>query len=395
MLTKVRLTARLTALVLGAVFFSVLPVRAADSTLTDFTERVNELVYQLSRSVVTVEAYSPRQRPSNNADGSPDAVYSLVSSGVICDSSNHILVVAQSVANRELILIRNGDKLEPADVVGIDYRSGLAVLEADGPVGPPADFAQSFACAGQMIVAVGNSYGMPATPSIGFCAGLRNDGQMQFSAQVTSGSIGGALFDLSGNLVGLITGGIGSSECSDVGLAVPGYRLPDIVTHLILHGTRNAGFLGVTATNMQISPPVEIHPPAQLATSRPVGKMLVDRGVMITSVVPSSPAARGGLLPGDLVFSIDDQQLVSASQLVSRVMDMPPGKTVPIGLLRDKQQLFISVEIGQKQLDQASGEISTESSNYSADNDEALWRQISRMQEELDVLRDRVNRPKK
>ncbi len=384
----------MTILVVGAVFFSVVPNTNADSSLVDLTNRINDLVYNLSQSVVTVEAYSPSSRQAGDNSSS---VYSLVSSGVICDSANRVLVVAQSVVDRELILIRNGDRLEPADVIGIDYRSGLAVLEADNYIGPPARFARNFTCAGQMVVAVGNSYGMPATPSIGFCAGLRNDGRMQFSAAVTSGSIGGALFDMGGRLVGLITGGLGPTECSDVGLAVPGYRLPDIVYYLVHHGNRRAGFLGVTATNMQISPPMEIQPPNQLISSRSVGKMIVDRGVMITSVVAASPAARGGLLPGDLVFSIDGQQLSSANQLVAVVLDLPPGRTVPIGILRNKQPVFLTVEIGHRQLDPVDGAVMPFAGDRVEEepDDNDLRDELSHLKEQIRLLEERLERPDK
>ena len=108
--------------ILLAAFLSS-STHAADSPLTRFEDGINDLVYQLSRSVVTIES-SSRGMPR----GEDAALYNFISTGVIYDSMGHVLTLASAVVGRQQILVNLDDVTLPARVVGIDYQSGLAVL---------------------------------------------------------------------------------------------------------------------------------------------------------------------------------------------------------------------------------------------------------------------------
>ncbi len=332
-------------------FWAVLfcsPILAQDSSLSMLESGLNDLIYRLSRSVVTVESFYPRP-PDLRGNAGGDALYNVIATGVIFDSSGHVLTVASNVVNRSRIQIRFEDQIIPADVQAIDYQTGLAVLRLARPVGTPARLNRQHGCAGQMILALGNAYGLRAAPSMGFCAGVRPDGAVQFTAPITSSTLGGGLFDLSGQLVGIITGGIGQGNRTEIGLAVPSARVSESAEYLLTRGDRMAGYLGLTTAEMEVYPPLEVGQSNQLVNNGS-GGMLIERGVVVTAVVPSSPAAKAGLKTGDLLFSINRQAVASALQVANFVKQSTPGTVIEFGIIRQNRSYFVPVKVGQSQM---------------------------------------------
>ncbi|UCE25816.1 MAG: serine protease [Candidatus Zixiibacteriota bacterium] len=331
-------------------FWAVLfcsPILAQDSSLNMLESGLNDLIYRLSRSVVTVESFYPRPASIRSGAGG-DALYNVIATGVIFDSSGHVLTVASNVVNRSRIQIRFEDQTVPAEVQAIDYQTGLAVLRLARPVGTPARLNRQHGCAGQMILALGNAYGLRAAPSMGFCAGVRPDGAVQFTAPITSSTLGGGLFDLSGQLVGLITGGIGQGNRTEIGLAVPSARVSESAEYLLARGDRMAGYLGLSTAEMEVYPPLEIGQSSQLVNDGS-GGMLIERAVVITAVVPSSPAAKAGLKVGDLLFSVNRQAVPSAFQVANFVKQSMPGTVIELGIIRQNRSYFVPVKVGQAQ----------------------------------------------
>ena len=371
----------------AALFCS--PVSAQDSSLANLESGFNDLVYRLSQSVVTVESFYPLMSsvPSGKSD---DAVYNVVATGIIYDSAGHVLTVASSVSSRSKIQIRFEDQTVPAELKAVDYQSGLALLKMIHPVGIPATFSWQQGCAGQMLIALGNAYGLRAAPSMGFCAGMRPDGVVQFSAPITSGSLGGGLFDLSGRLVGIISGGIGQGNRTEIGLAIPSSRASEIARYLMYEGTRPAGYLGLSTAEIEVFPPIEINRSSQLISDGR-SAIRIERGVVITNVVPFSPAAKAGLRKGDLLFSVNRRTLPSALQLASQVRQSKPGTVIEFGLIRQDSPYFIPVKIGQ-------AEVQTFSSSFSFVVDDmkssgatdSLLREIEILKQTIIRLEERV-----
>ena len=197
---------------------------------------------------------------------------------------------------------------------------------------------------------MGYADGLRASPTLGFCAGARPDGVVQFSAPITSETVGGGVFDLSGGLVGVITGGIGFGRWAEAGVAVPAREIPAIVRHLLRRGDRLAGYIGVTTTDIEISPGIELTLPNRLAQAVSQRSELIERGIMVTSVVPFSPAARAGLRKGDLLFSMNGAALSSSLDLKSQVRSTLPGTLSQIGFLRHNVPYQAHVRVGQLEL---------------------------------------------
>jgi len=345
-------TARLASLLIItlAVFFSNYFVARADSSLVSLENGLSDLVFQISRSIVTVEASEPLQTDLFAGSGE-EVVERLISSGIIIDSSGHIVIAASSVAGRERIIITCEGLIIPAKLKGIDYRTGLAILETNQRFGTPVNLVSRSGCAGKMVIALGNAFGLSACPTLGFCAGSRPDGTVQFTASITSGMVGGGLFDLSGRLVGVITGGIGSGEMAEVGLAVPVHRMLGAIEHLLTRGDRLAGYVGVSTADIEIAPGISISRNEIFASSRGNRHETIEKGTVITEVVVDSPASKAGLRRGDLIFSANNFTINSALDLMNLVQSGHPGDILVLGFIRQNIPHQAKIRIGRKGLE--------------------------------------------
>lgn len=374
-------------------FWAVLfcsPVKAQDNQLSLFESGLNDLIYRLSRSVVTVETIYPRL--SDTRPGVDDAVFNVIATGVIYDSLGHVLTVASSVVGRTAIQIRFEDQAVAAEVTGIDYQTGLAMLTMSKPLGVPVSMSFQHGCAGQLVFALGNAYGMPASPSMGFCAGVRPDGIVQFTAPITSGTLGGGLFDLSGRLVGIISGGVHQDSRGGIGLAIPSSEITQAAQYLLARGDRYAGYLGLSTTEIEIYPPLEISRSGQLLQAGS-GDLRVSNGVVVTSVVASSPAARAGLRKGDLLFSVNQQRIPGALELANLVKQAAPGSVIEFGVIRQNRSYSVPVKVGQVPIQSVRSSLSvtietTESSNVT----DSLLREIEVLKQTIENLEERLRR---
>ncbi len=325
--------------------------KATDSSLAPLESSLFKLISKLSQSVVTIEA-SKSQVETSPLGSFNQGVVNVVASGVVYDSLGHIIVAASSVAGRDKLYVIYGEMKISAQLIGVDYQTGLALIKPARPTGRPVESLEDYRCVGQLVIAVGNSYGLHASPSLGFCAGARNDGSLQFSASITSGSIGGGLFDLSGRLIGAIIGGIGSDSRTEAGLAVPASEIPAIVEHLIKYGDRMAGYLGITIGEIEISPPLEIGFANTMISGQSSGySRLIEQCAVITEVLRFSPAARAGLMQGDLIISVDGEQIHSALEFVYRIKRARSGSVLRLELIRQNELIYADVKVGSKNVD--------------------------------------------
>ncbi|MBN1213364.1 MAG: serine protease [candidate division Zixibacteria bacterium] len=383
---SVRTVRKQLALFFMTVFFSQFSL-AADSSLSTLERGLNELIFSLSRSVVTVESSRRVSIPSFRGTAD-EALQRLVSSGIICDTAGYILAAAPMVVGQEKIMVNLNNQLYPARLVGVDYYSDLALLQIRPGIGQPVTFSDDYACAGQMIISLGNAYGLNTSPSMGFCAGLREDGNVQTTVPVSSGSIGGGIFDLSGNLLGVIVGQVGQDNQS--ALAVPSYKIPPVVEYLKKYGDHQAGFIGIATAEIEIYPPIEIRENTSLIDSR-TGRRIINGGTVITSVMPMSPADRAGLRRGDLLISYNNRAVGSPLVLADEVRQSQPGTKVVMEILRQNTLYNVQVEIGQKSIANYVPAVSTVRNrpqmDYTADS---LAGVLNSLKEEIRQMEDRL-----
>lgn len=362
-----------------------------DSGLIPLENSLQSLISRVSQSIVTIEAAKSvsESLPTSQCDRK---IFNLIASGIVFDTAGYILAAASSVIDRDNILvISNGQKVQ-AKLVGIDYQTGLALLRADRPVGLPVEALDNYRCIGQLVVAMGNSFGLHASPSLGFCAGARMDGSLQFSASISSGSIGGGVFDLSGKLIGAITGGIGEGKQAEAGLAVPASEIPGIVDYLKKNGNRLAGYLGVTLSDIEVAPAIEIRSANTFAGGYQQRNRLIDRTIIITEIAPESPASFVKMAKGDLIISIEGEEVISAVDFLYQIRKIRPGTIVQLGLLRQNQLFETDVIIGQRHNLSSDTEIATFASSVSSPNDDAsINQELQALKKAMQRLEQRIS----
>lgn len=372
--------------VIPAVLFAP-PANASDSTLYTLESSLTELVYDLSRSVVTVEV--SELLPANRFGSAADRTFArTVTSGVVIDSSGHILVAARDVLGRDRITVRIGQKSSPAEIVAVDYQTELAMLKTVEPVGPPVAASPCHSCAGQMVLAISHTPDLRSLPSLGFCAGGRNDGSSQFSLFGSCSQVGTCIFDLAGRLVGFVTSDIHQDQ--NVVVAVPGYQISEIVDYLVTRGDRFSGFAGITSQEIEISPGIPVPGPNIVPASAGSFPDLIERGVVVTSVVASSPAQRAGIAVGDLVYAIDGMPINSAAGLANLVRQSTPGTRFALDVLRGSQYKSILLVIGRKSLTLEPGDRKTAPSSERDRLVDSLKRELRQMQLQIEGLEQRI-----
>jgi S1-C subfamily serine protease len=254
-------------------------------------------------------------------------------SGVVVSDDGLLLtnahVVARSTAGRAVF--SDGSEA-PVEVVGADPLSDLAVVRARGATPPPAVLGDAATLqVGQLVVAVGNPFGLTGSVTAGVVSGLgrslpTRDGRtarvvedvIQTDAALNPGNSGGALADAHGRVVGINTAVAGWG----LGLAVPiNDTTRRIVETLLRDGRVRRAYLGL------VSSPVPL--PAELAAR--TGQR---RGLQVIDVLAGSPADRAGLKAGDLVLEAGRAPVASAQSLQRLLFAEAIGEPLPVTVVR-------------------------------------------------------------
>ncbi len=294
-------------------------------------------------------------------------------SGFVWDKEGHIVTNNHVVANAAKIRVVFADSTSvPAEVVGTDPHSDLAVIRVD----LPADHLQPIQVAdstevkvGQLAVAIGNPFGLEGTMTVGFVSALgrslpvASEGGMgslytipdiiQTDAPINPGNSGGVLVNRKGQLIGVPTA-IESPVRANagIGFAVPAAIVQQVVPDLIETGEHEHPWLGVSGTSLT----------AELAEA--MGLDANQRGVLVMDVVDGSPAAEADLrgsdreveiegqevpVGGDVIVAIEDQEVKEFEDLVAYlVRSVSVGETVTLTVLRDNGQERVEVTLSAR-----------------------------------------------
>jgi Do/DeqQ family serine protease len=266
-------------------------------------------------------------------------------SGFIIDPQGFVVTNHHVVGRAERVTVELADGRElQARVVGTDPQTDIALLRvrADAPL-PHVGFGDSDQLrVGEWVLAMGNPFGLGGTATAGIVSARGRqigagpyDDFIQTDAPINPGNSGGPLFGTSGEVVGVNTAIFSPSGGNiGIGFAVPARLAARIVQDLRDDGKVERGWLGVSMQPLD----------AELATALQVPR---PKGAVVAAVEPDSPAARGGLRPGDVVLELDGRQIETPRDLAGAVADAKPGSTVTLALSRDGQRTERRVRLGE------------------------------------------------
>jgi serine protease DegQ len=227
--------------------------------------------------------------------------------------------------------------------VGSDPDTDLAVLKVNRKNLPAITFAKSDSQRiGDVVLAIGNPFGVGQTVTMGIVSALGRshlgintfENYIQTDAAINPGNSGGALVDGAGNLVGVNTAIFSRSGGNlGIGFAIPVSIVRQVMQDIIAHGTVTRGWVGIEVQ--------EINP--EIAESFALKSTA---GALIAGVLRNGPADRAGIRPGDVLIAVSGKPVTDSSSLLNLIAALPPGKVVPLRLVREQaeMQLMVTVE---------------------------------------------------
>ena len=322
---------------------SITAASSSGSSLT--TEQVADLVSP-SVVVITTEqvVYSQWSWYGQNQ------VESGAGSGVIISSDGYILTCAHVVDGASTITVTIGDKDYTATLVGEDTTSDIAVIKTDADGLTPATVGNSDSLkVGQSVMAVGNPLGeLGGTVTGGMISALNRSvtiqgsssvntmSLIQMDASVSPGNSGGGLFNMNGELVGIVNAKSSSSDAEGLGFAIPINDAIKVAQELLENGyVTGRPYLGITYLAVT---------DAQTASQLGVNAY----GVYVVEVVKGGPAEKAGLQAGDRIVSVDGTEIASKDDLGTLMQKHTAGDTLSITIARDGQMQTVNVTLGEK-----------------------------------------------
>jgi serine protease Do len=266
-------------------------------------------------------------------------------SGFIVAPEGYVVTNQHVVNNASEITVtfHDGKKL-PAELVGIDEKTDLALLKVESKEALPfARFGDSETTrVGDWVVAIGNPFGLGGSATAGIVSARGRDIQagpfddfFQIDAPINQGNSGGPLFNLSGQVIAINTA-IYSPNGGNVGIgfAIPSNLAGGVIDQLRTAGRVERGFLGVTIQ------PVD----AEIAQSLGLES---ETGALVASVVPGSPAEKAGIEAGDVIVAVDGDDIAQVKELTRKIAAMSPDAKAEFEVLRNGERKKLDVRIGK------------------------------------------------
>jgi serine protease Do len=269
-------------------------------------------------------------------------VQNSLGSGVIIDSAQkYILTNHHVIVRASKITITLADQKEfEARVLGTDPESDLAVLKIESDTSLPAiRMGRSHdLMIGETVIAIGNPFGLSHTVTTGVISALNRSVRtqsgvyhnfIQIDASINPGNSGGPLLNINGELVGINTAIYSGAE--GIGFAIPIDRARRIVSDLIHYGRVHTAWLGITVQDLTKNL-IEYF------------SLPVDRGVLITQVVPGSPASDKGLKRGDVITELNKNNIGSSRDYYDQLSQHTADEVIHLTLIRDGKRKEMSIK---------------------------------------------------
>ena len=268
-------------------------------------------------------------------------------SGVIVSAKGYLLTNNHVVEGMEEIevLLADGKTRLKARLVGTDPETDLAVLKVEGEKLPAITFgAADTVRVGDVVLAIGNPFGVGQTVTIGIVSGLGRRGLnlntyenfIQTDASINVGNSGGALVDASGNLIGINTAIFSRTGGSvGIGFAIPVSTAKAVLEQIVEQGGVTRGYIGVQTQGVS----------SEVAEALKAAKT---SGVLIAGVERDGPAEKAGVKAGDVLLAVNAVPTPDTATMLDAVADLKPGSQASLKLRRDRKELDLQVTVGKR-----------------------------------------------
>lgn len=320
----------------GPVSYAQAVKKAAPSVVNIYTKtQIKRTIHPLARHPFFKKLY--RQQPKRVEGSLGSGV--IVAKGGFIVTSFHVVDSVDEI----LILLYDGREL-PASIVGTDPETDLAVLKIDTDNLQEIQFGNpNQAEIGDVVLAIGNPFGMGQTVTQGIVSATQRNGlnlsnlenYIQTDADINPGNSGGALIDAYGNLLGINAAILNNERSDGIGFAIPADDVQKVLTQIIEHGRVVRGWLGVEA--------IEVTPAIAKKLS-----LKISNGLLVTAIIKDGPTDRAGVIPGDIVTSINGLSVTDRHRSISQITDIIPGEPIRLVVLRNKQALEITATAGER-----------------------------------------------
>ena len=279
-------------------------------------------------------------------------------SGFVYDAQGHIVTNNHVVEGARQIVVTFADgRQEPAELVGTDPDSDLAIIRVNVPANElsPIALADSDQLkVGQFVIAIGNPFGLSGTMTTGIISSLDrelNGSQyiipdvIQTDAAINPGNSGGPLLDLQGRVIGVNSAiRSASNSSSGIGFAVPANIVQAVAPQLIGSGSVSHPWLGISGGSLTPN------------GAEQLGLSAGTSGVIVSTVSPGGPAASAGLrggnaqgLGGDIITAVNDHAVTGIEDLVGYlVQHTVVGETITLQIIRDGSSLSLPLTLGAR-----------------------------------------------
>lgn len=328
------------------VALGIVPVLRAESTLEMVNREVTAVYERSKMAVVKVHAARPYM-----VSGRQTVQWQRVGTGFFIDTHGTILTTSSVAEQGETFWIEWDNQKIPMRLVGSDPHSRLAVMKIDAEKFPTAQIKTpmlplgdaSELQVGSMVILIGYLYDLSSAPSVGFVGGfdIRCGGHFFVTSHIRStsrlspGQQGGPLLNIRGEVVGVPV----AAHLEDQSYAVPIHAAKRIWTEMLEKGRVDYGWVGMTiAERAVVTPPVTNAPVAQ-------GLSVPTTQVVVTQVLPDTPAARAGLADGDVVMQVYTNDVRRIADVLNTIFGFRDGDRLPVKVLRNDAAVQLNMVV--------------------------------------------------
>lgn len=269
-------------------------------------------------------------------------------SGFIMSADGRIITNAHVVEGADQVtVVLNDGRSFAGKVVGADPVTDVAVVDIEANELPTVEPANSDnIVVGQWAIAIGNPLGLNNTVTQGIVSATGRSGSdigirdkrldfIQTDTAINPGNSGGPLLNAQGQVIGVNTAILGGAQ--GLGFAIPIDTAQRVADQLITTGKVYHPYLGVRL--IELTPEIQ----QEINESNLGFKVNQQQGVLIVDVAPNSPAARGGLRPGDIITQVKGTQIQNADQVQDQIEATPSGETLQFEVNRNGLTQIITV----------------------------------------------------